>query len=149
MFACLLAVAVARPDSDYYGNSAASSRSSAPEIPILRDSRIYPSDVGEFRSEIETGDGTIITQSGSGSGPGGAVEKQGTVEFTFPDGQKFELSYVADAEGGYQPKSDFLPVAPAFPHPIPQFVLDQIAFAQEEDEAAARSGKVRNDYYDD
>ena len=117
MFACLLAVAVARPD---YSNSAASSRSSAPEIPILRDSRIYPSDVGEFRSEIETGDGTVFTQSGYGSGSDGAVEKQETVVFTFPEGQLFELTYVADAEGGYQPESEFLPVAREFPHPIPQ-----------------------------
>lgn len=40
-------------------------------------------------------------------------------------------------ELGYQPESDLLPVAPAFPHPIPQFVLDQIEKAAEEDAAAA------------
>ena len=49
--------------------------------------------------------------------------------FTFPNGEDFELSFVAD-EGGYQPQSAYLPVAPAFPHPIPQFVLDQIEFAR-------------------
>merc|ERR1712106_11271 len=60
------------------------------------------------------------------------------------------MTFVAD-ENGFQPQSDALPVAPAFPHPIPQFVLDQIEFARLEDEAAARSAKssVRtpNSYY--
>lgn len=40
-------------------------------------------------------------------------------------------------ENGFQPESDVLPVAPEFPHEIPQFVLDQIAKAAEEDAAEA------------
>ena len=52
--------------------------------------------------------------------------------YTAPDGTPVHVRFVADANG-YQPQSDLLPVAPAFPHPIPQFVLDQIAFAAEED----------------
>ena len=52
--------------------------------------------------------------------------------YTAPDGTPVEVKFVAD-EGGYQPDSALLPVAPAFPHPIPQFVLDQIAKAAEED----------------
>jgi hypothetical protein len=71
----------------------------------------------------------VISESGYGSGPDGAVETQGTIRFTHPDGTPFELKFVADAAGGYQPESAALPVSPAFPHPIPQFVLDQIAFA--------------------
>ncbi|MCL4141936.1 UNVERIFIED_CONTAM: hypothetical protein GTU68_046466 [Idotea baltica] len=51
--------------------------------------------------------------------------------FTLPNGDLFSLKFVAN-ENGYQPESAFLPVAPAFPHPIPQFVLDQIAFAQQQ-----------------
>ena len=137
-----MAVAVARPDSGY---SRPSSRSDADEIAILRDDRVYPSAAGEFSSDTESEDGIEIRQSGYGSGPDGAVEKQGSVKFTLPDGQDFELTYVADAEGGYQPESSFLPVAPEFPHPIPQFVLDQIAKAQAEDEAEARSGGRRYD----
>ncbi len=46
--------------------------------------------------------------------------------FTFPNGQEYSLKFVAD-ENGYQPESSWLPVAPAFPHPIPEFVLEQIA----------------------
>ena len=52
--------------------------------------------------------------------------------FTFPNGEEFSLKFVAD-ENGYQPESDHLPVAPEFPHPIPQFVLDQIEKAARED----------------
>ena len=54
--------------------------------------------------------------------------------FTFPDGQEFTLKFVAN-ENGFQPESPFLPVAPAFPHPIPDFVLEQIEKAAREDAA--------------
>lgn len=59
------------------------------------------------------------------------------IRFTFPDGQAFDLKFVAD-QGGYQPQSSWLPVAPAFPHPIPQFVLDQIEKARLEDAQGQR-----------
>lgn len=42
-----------------------------------------------------------------------------------------EVTYVAD-ELGFQVDNPLLPVAPEFPHPIPQFVLEQIAFAEEQ-----------------
>ena len=61
--------------------------------------------------------------------------------FTFPDGQVFDLKFVAN-ENGFQPESPFLPVAPAFPHPIPDFVLEQIERARIEDEEAARNAKA-------
>jgi hypothetical protein len=103
------------------------------EVTIVRDDRVYPSASGEYSLDFETSDGTRISESGDGTGPDGAVETQGTVRFVHPDGESFELKYVANAEGGYQPESDDLPVAPEFPHEIPQFVLDQIAKAAEED----------------
>lgn len=42
-------------------------------------------------------------------------------------------------ENGFQPQSDVLPVAPEFPHEIPQFVMDQIEFARQEDAARAQA----------
>lgn len=42
------------------------------------------------------------------------------------------MKFVAN-ENGFQPQSDLLPVAPEFPHPIPDFVLEQIAFAAQQD----------------
>ena len=129
--AFLVAMATARPESDY---SPAESRSEPADfVPILRDERQYPSDAGEYNTNIETADGILLSESGQGSGPDNAVESQVSVRFPLPNGETFELTYVANAEGGYQPESSFIPVAPAFPHPIPQFVLDQIAKAAEED----------------
>merc|ERR1712212_1419163 len=62
-----------------------------------------------------------------------AIESQGQVQFVHPNGEEFVLTYVSNAEGGYQPQSAALPVAPAFPHPIPDFVLAQIEKAARED----------------
>lgn len=60
--------------------------------------------------------------------------------WTAPDGTPVEVRYVAD-ENGYQPDSDVLPVAPEFPHPIPDFVLLQIEKARRED-----SGRSSEEY---
>ena len=138
-----MAVAIARPDKPSLSYSAPGDDSD--EIPILQDDRVYPSAAGEYSTDTETGDGIKTSASGYGSGPDGAVESQGSVSFTFPDGQDFELSYVADAEG-YKPESSWLPVAPAFPHPIPQFVLDQIAKAAREDAEADSDEEERYSY---
>ncbi|XP_045593602.1 cuticle protein AMP1A-like isoform X2 [Procambarus clarkii] len=144
IFAVVAAVAVAAPQYQLpetsYGAPAASSRSVFPEsvevVPILRDDRVQD-DNGRYNFDVETGNGITFSQSGSPDGPDGAVVKAGKYSYTAPDGTFVEVKFVAD-ENGFQPQSDLLPVAPEFPHPIPQFVLDQIAFAAEEDAAAAR-----------
>lgn len=59
--------------------------------------------------------------------------------YTAPNGEVVSMKFVAD-ENGFQPESSHLPVAPEFPHPIPDFVLDQIRRAAEED---ARGDKPR------
>ncbi|XP_071516031.1 cuticle protein AMP1A-like [Panulirus ornatus] len=124
-----------------YGAPVASGRSASDVakemVPILRDDRVFEVD-GRYTVDVETGDGIVLSQSGSPTGPDGSVVKAGQYSYTAPDGTFVEMKFVADANG-YQPQSDLLPVAPAFPHPIPQFVLDQIAFAAEEDAARARS----------
>merc|ERR1711970_421070 len=124
IFAALLAFAVARPEN------------SAEHIAIVRDVRVEPTADGAYSFDMETANGIFRSESGAGVGPEGAVVQQGTVKFNHPDGSPFELSFVADGEG-YKPDSAALPVAPAFPHPIPQFVLDQIAFAASQAAAAA------------
>merc|ERR1711962_1249614 len=45
---------------------------------------------------------------------------------------------VAPHDNGFQPESSLLPVAPAFPHPIPKFVMDQIHFAEQQRAARAQ-----------
>jgi len=114
-------------------------------IPILRSDIVTPDESGRYSVDFETGDGVARSESGVGSGANGAVENQGVISFTHPDGTPFQLQFVANALGGYQPQSDALPVAPAFPHPIPEFVLEQIRFGREQ--AANRPlDAARGDY---
>ncbi|XP_066943601.1 cuticle protein AM1274-like [Macrobrachium rosenbergii] len=119
-------------------------RSENPEAPapiaILRNDRVQNED-GTFNFEFEGDNGIIVSGSGSPSGENGTVVQTGNYKYTSPDGTVVELTYVAD-EKGFQPQSDSLPVAPEFPHPIPQFVLDQIAKAEEEDKVATARDSV-------
>ncbi|XP_066964357.1 cuticle protein AM1239-like [Macrobrachium rosenbergii] len=151
--ACLAVVSLAAPRPDKrpevqapapsYGAPSQRSFDHSAEVPaILRDERQMSDDASSYNFAIETEDGIQREEFGSAIDDGsaeGAVAQSGKVSFTLPDGQQFELTFVAD-ENGYQPQSPFLPVAPAFPHEIPQFVLDQIEKARREDEEAARSG---------
>nr|XP_053639588.1 cuticle protein AM/CP1114-like [Cherax quadricarinatus] len=137
VLAVLAAVATAAPQG--YSAPAAPSRydDSREVVPILKDDRVHEDD-GRYNLDVETGNGISLSQSGAPSGPEGAVVKAGQYSYTAPDGSHIQVKFVAD-ENGYQPQSDVLPVAPVFPHPIPEFVLEQIAFAAEEDAARARS----------
>ncbi|XP_069985481.1 larval cuticle protein LCP-17-like [Penaeus vannamei] len=65
------------------------------------------------------------------------MASSGIYIFTFPDGQVFDLQFVANSNG-FQPQSPLLPVAPAFPHPIPAHALKQIERGRLELEACAR-----------
>ncbi|XP_068206615.1 cuticle protein AMP1A-like [Palaemon carinicauda] len=131
VLATLATLAVAAPQQ--YGSS------SDEDAPILRDDRIQEDD-GRYNFDVETGNGIVISQSGSPVAQG-AIASAGQFSYTAPDGTPVSLKFVAD-ENGFQPQSDLLPVAPEFPHPIPQFVLDQIAFAEAQRAAIARGEKV-------
>nr|XP_053639597.1 cuticle protein CP14.6-like [Cherax quadricarinatus] len=135
ILALLLAVATAAPQ---YAAPQAPARygDSSEEVPILRQDFVL-GDYGGYKLDVETGNGIVVSQSGSPNGPEGALVKAGQYSYTAPDGTLVNVKFIAD-ENGYQPQSDLLPVAPTFPHPIPQFVLDQIAKAAEEDAASAR-----------
>ncbi|XP_063587666.1 larval cuticle protein LCP-30-like [Penaeus indicus] len=147
ILACVAAVAVAAPQYAYetpaptYLVPAASSRDESAEviefIPILRDDRVHEDD-GRYNLDVETANGISMSQSGSPDGPDGAIVKAGQYSYTAPDGSLIEIKFVAN-ENGFQPQGAHLPVAPEFPHPIPQFVLDQIAFAAEENAARERA----------
>lgn len=76
--------AVAAADSQYYyrppethAAPAASARSEFVEVvPILRDERVHSED-GSYSYVVETGNGIAMSQSGSPTGPEGAVIKAG------------------------------------------------------------------------
>ncbi|XP_066944481.1 cuticle protein AMP1B-like [Macrobrachium rosenbergii] len=112
-----------------------------PPVAIVKDERTQSED-GTFKFDFEGANGIIVSGSGSATGANGSVVQTGSYKYTAPDGTAVDVTYVAD-EKGYQPQSDSLPVAPEFPHPIPQFVLDQIAFAAEEDAAAATAAAAQ------
>ncbi|XP_047469335.1 cuticle protein CP14.6-like [Penaeus chinensis] len=103
---------------------------SSEEVAILRDDRVIEDD-GRYNFDMETDNGIVVSESGS-PGAKGAINSAGSFSYTAPDGTPIRLQFVAD-ENGFQPQGAHLPVAPEFPHPIPQFVLDQIAFAAQED----------------
>ncbi|XP_050700782.1 cuticle protein AMP1A-like [Eriocheir sinensis] len=128
LLAALASVAAAAPQ-DY----------SKDIIPILKDVRVHEED-GRYSLDVETGNGIFQSQSGSPDGAEGSVIKAGEYSYTAPDGTPVRVKFVAD-ENGYQPQSDLLPVAPEFPHEIPQYVLDQIAFAAQEDAARSREDR--------
>ncbi|XP_063587464.1 cuticle protein AMP1A-like [Penaeus indicus] len=125
-----LAVAAAAPQ---YGREDSSEKGA----PILRDERIQEDD-GRYNFDVETGNGITLSQSGSPVAEG-AIASAGQFSYTAPDGTPVSLKFVAD-ENGFQPQSDLLPVAPEFPHPIPDFVLRQIEFAEQQRAARAREG---------
>ncbi|XP_027208926.2 cuticle protein AMP1A-like [Penaeus vannamei] len=109
-------------------------------VAILRDDRVIEDD-GRYNFDMETANGIVMSESGS-HGLEGAIVSAGSYSYTAPDGTPVVVKYVAD-ENGFQPQSDLLPVAPEFPHPIPDFVLEQIAFAAEEDARRAREPSNR------
>ncbi|KAK8728623.1 hypothetical protein OTU49_009056 [Cherax quadricarinatus] len=107
-------------------------------IPIVRQSQVNP-ELGAHNFEFESANGISVQESGSEGSQGGA-NRIGEYSYIQEDGTVAKVTFVAD-ENGFQPQSDLLPVAPTFPHPIPEYVLVQIAFAEEERKRLEREGK--------
>ncbi|KAG0711605.1 Cuticle protein AMP1A [Chionoecetes opilio] len=134
ILSALLALTLAAPEYINGGlpvDDSSSEEDQPDVVPILRDERIQEDD-GRFNVDVETGNGIFFSESGAPKGPDGAVVMAGQYSYTAPDGTLVEMKFVAD-ENGFQPESSLLPVAPEFPHPIPQFVIDQIEFAAQQD----------------
>ncbi|XP_069996964.1 cuticle protein AM1159-like [Penaeus vannamei] len=98
-------------------------------IEIILDERVAP-EGGAYSFKIETENGIVQSEEGA-PGLEGQTNVQGVFSYLLDDGSVVEVRYTAD-ENGFQAESPLLPVAPEFPHEIPQFVLDQIAFAEEQ-----------------
>ena len=100
----------------------AASAGSSEEVAILRDERTHLED-GTYAFAFEGANGIRVEGAGAPRGVGGSSEEAvvgaGAFSYTAPDGTPIQLQWVAD-EGGFQPQGAHLPVAPAFPHPIPQ-----------------------------
>ncbi|XP_045585572.1 cuticle protein AMP4 [Procambarus clarkii] len=107
-------------------------------VGIVHIEQHHPDANGAHSFDFEAENGIKMHVSGN-LGENGGENSIGHWSYPLEDGSIAFLKFVAD-ENGYQPESDLLPVAPEFPHPIPQFVLDQIAFAEAERERKAREG---------
>merc|ERR1712002_1263733 len=115
----LAAVAYARPADLEEGDSAE----------LLRSDVAHPDDDGAHSMSFAVDNGIEFEVSGREGEEGGSNM---VGHFTYiVDGEAVPLTFVADGNG-YQPESSLLPVAPAFPHEIPEWVLEQIAFAEQE-----------------
>nr|XP_027239226.1 endocuticle structural glycoprotein SgAbd-1-like [Penaeus vannamei] len=108
---------------------------------------------GSYTVDVETGNGIVFSEAGT-LGTNNTAIKTGQYSYTAPDGSVIEVKFIAN-ENGFQAESDALPVAPAFPHPIPDFVLEQIQFAAEEDariaaeaEAALKTAEAPSNLYE-
>lgn len=65
------------PPSQSYAAPSASARAEFIEVvPILRDDRVHDEE-GSYNYDVETANGIVLSQSGSPSGPDGAVVKSG------------------------------------------------------------------------
>ncbi|XP_068249101.1 cuticle protein AMP4-like [Palaemon carinicauda] len=137
-FFALLAVALAAPRPE---NLEAAGGVAPLPIAIVRQVQVNPDALGAHSSDFESANGIVFQFSGSEGVLGGA-NMIGSYSYPQADGTLASVSFVAD-ENGFQPQSSLLPVAPAFPHPIPQFVLDQIEFARLEDERRAKEGAIQ------
>ncbi|XP_064089159.1 cuticle protein AMP4-like [Macrobrachium nipponense] len=112
-----------------------------PVVAILKNVLHMPDAEGSHSFDFEAENGIKFQFSGS-EGENGGAYMQGVYSYPMEDGSLAEVTFVAD-ENGYQPDSSLLPVAPAFPHPIPQYVLDQIEFARLQEESRAREGGLK------
>merc|ERR1712106_1192418 len=95
---------------------------------LLRSNVVNVDEDGAHSMDIEVDNGVSFQMSGQ-QGENGGANMFGTYKMLNAEGELVDVKFVAN-EFGFQPESSLLPVAPAFPHPIPQFVLDQIAFAE-------------------
>ncbi|CAL4089210.1 unnamed protein product [Meganyctiphanes norvegica] len=100
----------------------------ADSVELLRSDVVH-GDEGSHSMDFAADNGISFQLSGQ-EGEDGGANMQGSYTYIV-DGEAVPLTFVAN-EYGYQPESSLLPVAPAFPHEIPEWVLEQIAFAEQQ-----------------
>merc|ERR1712002_541235 len=111
----------------------------ADAVELLRLDVVQPNEEGSHSMDFVADNGISFQLSGR-QGDNGGANMVGTYTYLV-DGEAVPLTFVAN-ENGYQPESSLLPVAPAFPHEIPEWVLEQIAFAEQERSLQAQTEQV-------
>merc|ERR1712029_335832 len=97
-------------------------------IAILRSESFK--DGANFNYNFESENGIAVDAVGQDN-DAGASNMQGSYRYILDDGNTANFNWIADEEG-YRVESNMLPVAPAFPHPIPDHVQEQIDFAAQQ-----------------
>ncbi|CAL4191475.1 unnamed protein product [Meganyctiphanes norvegica] len=126
IFFLLAAVAFARPTPEEYEEQVS--------VELLHHNVVHPDEEGAHSVDFAADNGISFQLSGS-EGEDGGANMVGSYTYIV-EGEAVPLTFVAN-EYGFQPQSSLLPVAPAFPHEIPEWVLEQIAFAEQERAAQA------------
>ncbi|RZC36720.1 Chitin bind 4 domain containing protein [Asbolus verrucosus] len=97
-------------------------------IPILRQEQEVNFD-GSYKYSYETGNSITAEEQGflknAGQPEQEAQVAQGQFQYTSPEGQVIQVSYIAD-ENGFQPQGEHLPTPPPIPAAI-QKALDFLA----------------------
>ncbi|CAH0547607.1 unnamed protein product [Brassicogethes aeneus] len=102
------------------------------DIPILKLENNNNGD-GTYNYLYETGDGIKAQEQGMGG-----VKAEGGFSYTAPDGQTYEITYIAD-ENGFQPQGAHLPTPP----PIPEAILKSIELNKA---ALVKGGNLEGQY---
>ncbi|XP_037774738.1 cuticle protein AM/CP1114-like [Penaeus monodon] len=116
---------------------AAAAPQQQPPVAILLAERVFSSRNGAYSFQFQAENGIVQSETGT---PGVLKARQMCKEFSVSPGKTAEIAevrYQAD-ENGFQAQSPSAPFRPRVPSPIPQFVLDQIAFAEEQDRLEAQ-----------
>jgi len=133
----LVAVAVAAPvdNTTPIPTTLPQSQQSFEIIPIIKQALDGPSPDGVYSYSYETGNGIQAQEDGHLNNAGTdneVIEVNGSFSYSDPDGQTYQLSYIAN-ENGFQPQGAHLPTAPPVPPEI-QRALEYIAEHPEENE---------------
>ncbi|KAK4019066.1 cuticle protein CP14.6 [Daphnia magna] len=108
-----------------------------PPVEIITSESEGPNLDGSYKFKFETADGVKREEEGAQKqiGEEAGATSRGSWSYTAPEGDKIDLTFVAD-ENGFQPQGAHLPVAPE-PSPAIKRALAIIARTNAADEARA------------
>ncbi|KYN41853.1 Larval cuticle protein LCP-17, partial [Trachymyrmex septentrionalis] len=108
-------------------------------IPIVKQALDGPNPDGSYNYNYETGNGIQVQEEGHLNNVGTdseALEAHGSFSYTGPEGQTYQISYVAN-ENGFQAEGAHLPTAP----PVPPQILRALQYIAEHPEQENESIK--------
>lgn len=110
---------------------------------VRSESDINPD--GSYHYSFEGENGIAVQEQGqlkANVGDEGAIEAQGSFQYTAPDGTPIALQYVAN-EAGFQPQGAHLPVAPEVPEQIARALayIEAHPYVEPQQHGASKHGR--------